>query len=135
MEAVLASDDNRPLAGLILANLCLAEGKPEEALERLLQAERSTRPAPEIRHTIGRVYLKSGRYAEAARAFRNVLALDPEHAMAMLGLARMKRRAGTGRRRSGRWRRSGCALACRRRTTCWGSRWHNWGRGSGRGRR
>ena len=87
VESVLEKDRNRPAAGLILANLSLAEGRIEEGLEQLLQAEKCSRPAPEIRHLVGRVYLRQHRFEEAARVFRSVLSLDPDHAAATAGLA------------------------------------------------
>jgi predicted Zn-dependent protease len=87
VESVLQRDQNLPAAGLILANLCLAEGKTEEGLQRLLQAEKCSRPDPEIRYLIGRVYLRERRFEEAARTFQSVLNLDPDHAGAMSGLA------------------------------------------------
>ncbi|MGH9486675.1 MAG: alkaline phosphatase family protein [Terriglobales bacterium] len=87
VEAVLSQDENRPSAGLIQANLALAEDKPEEALQYLLEAEAATRPTPAIRQLTGCVHLRQKRYAEAERVFRSVLELDPDHAGAMLGLA------------------------------------------------
>jgi tetratricopeptide (TPR) repeat protein len=86
-EAVLQKDSNRPAAGLILANLHLAEGRIEEGLQLLLEAEKSTRPAPTIRYHIGLLYLRQRRWEEAELVFESVLGMDSDHAPAQAGLA------------------------------------------------
>ncbi|MGB8845692.1 MAG: tetratricopeptide repeat protein [Terracidiphilus sp.] len=87
-ESALAKDSNLPSARLILANLSLREGRTQEALGHLQEAEHCSRPAPEISYRIGLIYLREKRYKEAARVFLSVLNLDPSHARAMAAWAR-----------------------------------------------
>jgi tetratricopeptide (TPR) repeat protein len=85
-RAVVRRNPDVPAAQLIEANLCLAENRPGEALERLLAAEKSAPRAPAIRHLIGRLYLDLSRWEDAERIFRELLEIDPEHAEAQVGL-------------------------------------------------
>jgi tetratricopeptide (TPR) repeat protein len=87
-ESALEKDNNLPAAHLILANLSLREGRTQEALRHLQEAEHCSRPAPEISYRTGLIYLRERRYEEAARVFRSVLNLDSSHAGAMAGWAR-----------------------------------------------
>jgi Flp pilus assembly protein TadD/arylsulfatase A-like enzyme len=86
-EAVLRQDPDRPGASALQGTLALMEGKLEEGLAGLLAAERSSRPVPGLRVVIGNVYLKLKRWADAERAFRGVLAVDPDSPAAHSGLA------------------------------------------------
>lgn len=87
-EAVLKKDPNRLRAGLLLANQMIAEGRLEEALTLLLNAERSPFPAPGVRMLIGRTYVGLERWEDAARTFRQVIEIEPDHAPARAGLAK-----------------------------------------------
>ncbi len=110
--AVLAREKDRPAAQLIQANLCLAEGRPEEALGHLAAVEQSGRPASGIRCLAGRVYLNLERWEEAERTFRAVLwSFDPQHGRGAMrlgaGAGRARRHAAGRRSRS---RRAGIAV-------------------------
>jgi tetratricopeptide (TPR) repeat protein len=86
-EAVLRKERDRPVAEMILANVCLADGRIEEGLRLLLQAQRRSR-TPGISYLIGRAFVHQNRFEDAAGAFRSALELDSDHAPASEGLAR-----------------------------------------------
>lgn len=78
---VLASDPRNPRARYSLARLLLQEGKEEEALEELRQAEKLD-PAtygPVRLYQEGRSQEKAGNYPEAAREYRLALKLRPNY--------------------------------------------------------
>ncbi len=85
---VIAETGERPLAHLTRGNLALAEGKTEEALEYLLEAEKASQPFPRLCELIGRAYVKLGRWDDAERSFRKTLAINSDSAEAWAGLAR-----------------------------------------------
>lgn len=89
-EAVMQADGDRPAAGLILANLHIAEGRLEEGLALLARAQQGRWPSPAIRCQIGAVYAQQQRWEEAAAAFEAVLDLDRDFAPAWSGLARAR---------------------------------------------
>jgi predicted AlkP superfamily phosphohydrolase/phosphomutase/Flp pilus assembly protein TadD len=88
LDPILQDDPDRPVANLLRGNLAVAEGDLERGLEHLLRAERDSRPLPEMRLAMGRVYLALERWEDAERLFRAVLSLDEQNAAAHAGLAR-----------------------------------------------
>lgn len=88
LDPILQEDANRPVANLLRGNLAVAEEEYERGLEYLLLAEADSRPLPEMRLAIGRVYLSLARWGDAERAFRSVLEIDSDHAAAHAGLGR-----------------------------------------------
>jgi hypothetical protein len=127
-RAVVGRNPGGPAAQLIEANLCLAENRTAEALERLLAAEKSAPLSPAIRHLMGRLYLDLSRWEDAERTFRELLEVDPEHAEAQVGLAQAL---------AGPWNRPRkppptpwlCASICRRRISRWAWPWPGCGAG------
>jgi Flp pilus assembly protein TadD len=86
LDPILNEDPNRPVASLLRGNLAVAEGDYKAGLEYLLTAEADSRPLPEMRLAIGRVYLSLQRWEDAERAFRSVLEIDSDSAAAHAGL-------------------------------------------------
>ncbi|MBQ89789.1 MAG: hypothetical protein CL433_13275 [Acidimicrobiaceae bacterium] len=74
------------------AMLCMAAGDPDGAIELLAGQEDAARPALQLR--LGEAFLADHRYDEAERAFRAVLAVDPESAPAHRGLSLAHLRRG-----------------------------------------
>ena len=72
--------------------LCMAAGDPDGAIELLAGQEDAARPALQLR--LGEAFLADHRYDEAERAFRAVLAVDPESAPAHRGLSLAHLRRG-----------------------------------------
>ncbi len=66
----------------------VAAGKPEEALEHLLAAEKATVKRPGLHLQIGEAYLKLKRWQDAERSFLVAGELDPENANVHMGLCR-----------------------------------------------
>jgi tetratricopeptide (TPR) repeat protein len=89
VEPVLQNDADRPMASMVRGNLAIIEGDLAGGLAHLLRAEQTTKPLPEMRLAIGRVYLGLNRWQDAERAFRAVLEIDSDSAAAHAGLARM----------------------------------------------
>jgi len=88
VEPVLIDEDaDRPGANLVRANLAIAEGDLQAGLQYLLRAEHTSKVIPELRLTLGRVYLRLGRWEDAERAFRATLEIDSDNAAAYVGLA------------------------------------------------
>jgi predicted AlkP superfamily phosphohydrolase/phosphomutase/tetratricopeptide (TPR) repeat protein len=95
-EAKSASETNkleapqqRPWADLLMGIISFEEGDMDEALARLLQAERFDPRLPDLHLRIGEVYLRQKRISDAQRAFERALEIDGDSAMAHLGLARV----------------------------------------------
>ncbi len=76
----------------------LANGRLEEALEYLREAEKSTSKAPGFYLQVGDTHLELKNYDDAEAGYRKVLELDPENPNAHLGLCRVDLR----RRRNGK---------------------------------
>jgi tetratricopeptide (TPR) repeat protein len=87
LDPILAENSDEAVAQLLQGNLAVAEGDVERGLECLLRAEAASRPTPELRLAIGRVYLAMNRWDDAERLFRGVLAIAPDFAAAHRGLA------------------------------------------------
>jgi tetratricopeptide (TPR) repeat protein len=87
LDAVVGEAGDRPVANLLRGNLAFAEKDYARALEHLLRAEADSRPLPDTRLAIGRVYLAMKRWGDAERQFHRVLEIDPESAAAHYGLA------------------------------------------------
>jgi tetratricopeptide (TPR) repeat protein len=87
-EGVIADAPQRPLAHLMRGNLALAEGKTEEALGYLLEAEKASEPFPRLSELIGRAYLKLALWDDAERTFRATISINADSAPAWAGLAR-----------------------------------------------
>lgn len=86
LDPILREDASRPVANLLRGNLAVAEGDFEQGLEYLLKAEADSRPLPQMRLAIGRVYLSLKRWEDAERAFRSALEIDSDDAAAHAGL-------------------------------------------------
>jgi len=86
-----------------LAQLELASGDPRRAAELY---EKLVRRSPEYTEltNLGTAYLLAGRYADAARRFRDALALAPGSPSALLNLADAELLAGRPREASGLYR-------------------------------
>ena len=76
----------------LLGWVCLAEGRPGEALEHLKKAEEAEPTRPGLPIQIGEAYLQGKRPADAARAFEQALEIDPLNPHGHLGLARARLR-------------------------------------------
>ena len=76
-----------PWANWLMGVIHFEEGKMEEALECLLQAEQSNPRLPELHLRIGQTYLRLRRNKEAERAFCKALDIDGDSAEAHMGLA------------------------------------------------
>ncbi len=87
LDPLLQEDADRPVAHLLRGNLAIAEGDYARGLEHLTRAEADSRPLPEMRLALGRVYLSLKRWDDAERAFRAVLGLDADQAAAHAGLS------------------------------------------------
>jgi tetratricopeptide (TPR) repeat protein len=74
------------VSSMIRARLDLAEGRLDDALCRLFEAEQANPDRPLLHCQIGDVYLRMERWREAEEAFRRALAVDPDAAEAHLGL-------------------------------------------------
>ncbi|MGO9542676.1 MAG: tetratricopeptide repeat protein [Terriglobales bacterium] len=79
----------RPWADLLMGIIHFEEGKMDEALASLLQAERSDPRLPDLHLRIGDVYLRQKRVDDAERAFGRALEIDGDSPAAHLGLARV----------------------------------------------
>lgn len=88
VDAVLAAEPAQTAALVIRGNLAFVEGDPGGGLEYLLKAEADWQDSPQLKHLIGRVYLRAGNWEEAARCFRAVIAFDPDFAESHAALAR-----------------------------------------------
>lgn len=88
IEAVLADDPNRSHAWLIKANLALAAGETEAALELLNEAGQRGAGNAQLQHRMGLVYEKLGRWSEAEECQSRVLELDPQFQPACTSRAR-----------------------------------------------
>jgi len=74
-------------ADRMFANLLMLQGRPEESLQRLEQAERTAPKDLQLQEQIGRVLLSLRRWPEAELRFRRVLGEEPDTPAAYLGLA------------------------------------------------
>lgn len=88
--------DDPPLAHFVHALLALAVGDVESGCAHLVAIERQ-HASTELMDAVARAYLNAGRLTDAERAWRAVLAAEPEWAAAHAGLARTllsQRRSG-----------------------------------------
>ncbi len=88
----------RPAATLLMSHVKIAEGRLEEAVADLAEAERIAPRAPELPGQIGAAYLRMGRLDDAERSFARALALDDSHVASHAGLACVHLRRGRHRR-------------------------------------
>lgn len=86
-ESLLTSGRDRPWFNMLLGNLALVEGRPEDALEHLSKAEATVAPNAALNELIGRTYSLMERWTDAERAFRSAIDLDSQHAGAHADLA------------------------------------------------
>ncbi len=77
----------RPWADLLMGIIQFEEGKMDEALASLLQAEQADPRLPDLHLRIGDVYLRQKRVDDAERAFERALEIDGDSPAAHLGLA------------------------------------------------
>ena len=87
----------RPAATLLMSHVKIAEGRPEEAVLDLAEAEAIAPGSPELPAQIGAAYLRMGRLDDAERSFERALALDDSHAASLAGLACVHLRRGRPR--------------------------------------
>ncbi|HWF08488.1 MAG TPA: alkaline phosphatase family protein [Bryobacteraceae bacterium] len=92
--SALADDPDLAAANVIRGNLALVEGDVERGLEHLLKAEEQWQDSPTLKHLIGRVYMRSEKWPDAARCFRAVIAFDRDAADSHAGLARCLMQTG-----------------------------------------
>ena len=78
LETIGEDHEDRPLRWLVEAMILIAEGKPDEAVDRLDQAGSTHRELPEIHTLIGHAYGRAGRPDDASRAFERALGIDDE---------------------------------------------------------
>ena len=78
-----------PWADLLMGMIHFEEGAMDEALARLLQAERCDPQLPDLHLRIGEVYLRQRRTGDAQRAFERALEIDGDSATAHLGMAKV----------------------------------------------
>jgi predicted AlkP superfamily phosphohydrolase/phosphomutase/tetratricopeptide (TPR) repeat protein len=83
----LSEVDDRPWADLMMAIVHFEDGDMDEALARLLRAERSDPRLPDLHLRIGDVYLRKKRIHDAQRAYQRALEIDGDSSGAYLGLA------------------------------------------------
>ncbi len=88
----------RPAATLLMSHVKIAEGRLEEAVADLAEAERIAPRAPELPGQIGAAYLRMGRLDDAERSFARALELDDSHVASHAGLACVHLRRGHHRR-------------------------------------
>lgn len=82
----------RPWADLLMGIIHFEEGKMDEALASLLQAERSDPRLPDLHLRIGDVYLRQKKIDDAERVFERALEIDGDSPAAHLGLAKVQLR-------------------------------------------
>jgi len=90
VEKILENEkagNDRPVANVLMGNLCLAEGNTSDALEYLLRARKASRPFPALLVMIGLIYLVMKRWDDAESSFRDAMKLDRHLAAAHTGLA------------------------------------------------
>src|SRR2546422_7384076 len=63
------------------------QGKPEEALSYLDKARKGGENLAEIYSAMAQIYLERKQYVEAAKAYRDLLAVDPDNTAAEFNLA------------------------------------------------
>ncbi len=89
MKSACGPPKQLPWADLLMGIIHFEEGDMDEALAKLLQAERFDPRLPDLHLRIGEVYLRQKRIGDAQRAFERALEIDGDSAMAHLGLARV----------------------------------------------
>ncbi|MBN2562275.1 MAG: alkaline phosphatase family protein [Phycisphaerae bacterium] len=72
----------------LMALLCSAEGKEDEALQHIAIARKAAPREPALYRLAGDILLKLKRWEDAERSFAGALASDPDDAAARLGLCR-----------------------------------------------
>jgi tetratricopeptide (TPR) repeat protein len=86
LEPILRADRAQPYANLLMAELCLAEGRPHAAF-RYLENARGEGREPVVHLLSGWAHLRLQRAEEAERSFRAVLQIEPGLARGHPGLA------------------------------------------------
>lgn len=89
LNALENTKDNY-LAHINLGNYYVQEGRPDDAVGHLRDAERIRPDEPEVHVNLGYALLVLDRREEAARSFERVLQLDPDNAVALNNLARLR---------------------------------------------
>ena len=92
VDAILAENPDSPWGRLLLGMLLSAEGRFDEALEQLQQAQVKGPGLPNLHFRIGLIHLSRKRWTDAEAAFRTALDIDGDSAGAHdgLGLALMR---------------------------------------------
>lgn len=93
-EKLLSANPVPPRTYVLLGTLDLMDGNVELAMQRLAQAEQANPRLPGLHFRIGQVYLQAKRWEEARRAFERALALEPDSAQALDGLAELSLATG-----------------------------------------
>ncbi|MDQ6630680.1 MAG: tetratricopeptide repeat protein [Verrucomicrobiota bacterium] len=87
LEKLLAQFPDFSPVELMLGSLLLAEGKAEEALKQLRKAEQAAPGLPQLYLRLGGAYLRTRRWPDAERAFRQALEMDGDSAESCHGLS------------------------------------------------
>ena len=93
-KAYQGNEENRPRLNMMEAIILIEERKLRKALDKLEEGQKEGLFSPRHQQDLGRVYLKLGRYKEAAEVYEKLLAFDPDQAQVHLGLAITKLRTG-----------------------------------------
>lgn len=94
LEAVVDHTQVRPNELMALARLYHAEGRHDDALASLFRAEQAEGERATVHCRIGEVYLEMARLDEAERGFGKALERSPDHAPALVGMARLRLAVG-----------------------------------------
>jgi predicted AlkP superfamily phosphohydrolase/phosphomutase/tetratricopeptide (TPR) repeat protein len=86
-ESAPSSSPPRPWANWLMGVIRFEQGRMEEALVSLLDAQQSGLQMPELQLRLGQTYLRLNRLDEAQQSFNRALGLDDDSAEAHLGLA------------------------------------------------
>lgn len=87
VEQAIANHRDSPTAHMILGNIAFEQGRPREAVEELLIAEKGDSRLPDLHTSLGFAWLAHREWPEAERAFRRAIEIDPHSAPAWQGSA------------------------------------------------
>ena len=87
VEQAISNHRDTPAARLVLGNIAFEQGRPREALEHLLLAEKADPRLPDLHVSLGFVWIRQREWQNAERAFRRAIEIDPHSAPAWQGLA------------------------------------------------
>jgi tetratricopeptide (TPR) repeat protein/arylsulfatase A-like enzyme len=86
-ERIAATSRNAPQTRVLLASIAFTDGRIDEALVLLHEAEQADPRLPNLHCQIAQVYVEQKRWEDAERAFRRAQAIDPDAPMPLYGLA------------------------------------------------